>query len=618
MKAPIALLFAFACCLLIAAPAPAAATEMPEPRSCEEVKIEMPDGTRLHGWIHHGSATGPRPVLWTMTPYTNTNCPGRDATFGYGITDRVSWARISYRGTGASEGEQELWGPGDYRDVRRVGDWLASQPYSDGLVPAGASAEGAWITFALGHPDVIAAVWKTSCADGYRGCVRSGGSLAGGVAALTAGEVGGYINGLEDRLRNGTADPLPPQQLAALALSGLPAFTEDTDGPFWSTRLGLRYMREVHAPVMFTTDLYDFVPHGMYLAYERTAPRNAWLSLGLGHAQPAAADQPGSTLHTLVQKPVRDFFRRHVFSGPRSREPAHVRLVTNLGSASGYKRGEVLVRDEPRWPLPGTRWTRLYLSSAQSGSAGSLNDGSLSLAPAADGSDPAPMATTPGPRAELRTTFVVLGAAAGALGDPWGDRLVRSVFDDMRLDEAIGLTYTTPPLARDTEISGPIVLTVNATSTAPDFDWQVRLTDVHPDGSSAWISDGQLRASLRRLDPALSSSNRRGDVTRPWHPYTVHEPVPILEPVEYTFELAPTSNVFRAGHRIRIDIQPIASSYLDSARSAGVGVLQVQSGGGEGSRVLLPVIPSRCQDGVAASAGMQLPACGPRLRFSPP
>ena len=577
----------------------------------------MADGTRLHGWIHHGSTTGPRPVLWTMTPYTNTGCPTRDATFGYGITDRVSWARISYRGTGASEGEQDLWGPGDYRDVRAVGDWLGSQPYADGLVPVGASAEGAWITFALGHPDVIAAVWKTSCADGYRGCVRSGGSLAGGVVALSAGEVGGYVAGLRDRLRNETVDPLPPQQLAALALNGLPAFTEDVNGPFWSTRLGLRYMREVHAPVMFTTDLYDFVPHGMYLAYERTAPRNAWLSLGTGHGAPAAAEQRGSRLYDLIQTPIRDFFRRHVFAGPRSREPAHVRLVTNLGSASGYKRAEVLVRDEPRWPLPGTRWTRLYLSSAESGSATSLNDGTLSLSPTDAGSDLAPMATIPGPKAELRTTFVVLGTAAAALG-PLGDGLLRAVFDDLRLDEAVGLTYTTPPLARDTEISGPIVFTVNAAATAPDFDWQVRLTDVHPDGSSAWISDGQLRASLRRLDPELSSRNRRGDITRTWLPYTEHEPVPIGQPVEYTFELGPTSNVFRAGHRIRIDIQPIASSYLDSARSAGVGALSVLSGGAEGSHVLLPLIPSRCQNGTPASPDVQMPNCGARLRFRGP
>ena len=156
---------------------------------------------------------------------------------------------------------------------------------------------------------------------------------------------------------------------------------------------------------------------------------------------------------------------------------------------------------------------------------------------------------------------------------------------------------------------------VRATATAPNFDWQVRLTDVHPDGRSSWISDGQLRASLRRIDDAKSVKNADGDYVRPWLPFDTHEPVPVGEPVEYVIELAPTSNVFRAGDRIRLDLQPIAEGYIDSARSAGVGALLVHRGGGAPSRLVLPVIPGRCQLGEAASPAVTKPTCGSALRF---
>ena len=193
--------------------------------------------------------------------------------------------------------------------------------------------------------------------------------------------------------------------------------------------------------------------------------------------------------------------------------------------------------------------------------------------------------------------------------------MLKASLDDLRPDEALGLTYTTPPLARDTELSGPVVLQVKATATAPNFDWQVRLTDVHPDGRSSWITDGQLRASLRRVDHAASVKNRAGDYIRPWLPMTEHEPVPVGAPVEYVIELAPTSNVFRKGHRIRLDIQPLAEGYLDSARSGGVGALQIHRGGIDASRLIVPVIPARCQRGKPAAEGIDVPSCGRNIRF---
>lgn len=586
--------------------------------SCEEVLIPLSDGTRLHGWVRHGAdvGAGPTPVLWTMTPYTNTGCPGPGAIFDSEIAEQVSWVKVSYRGTGASEGEQDAWGPGDRADIQEVGDWIASQPWADGLVPTGASAEGAWITFALDHPAVKASVWLTSCADGFRGCVRSGGSLAGGGFILTAGELQGYAQGLGDRARNGTyGNPIPPAQLAATIINASPAFTEDYNGEFWDSRLGLEYLDGIDDPVMFTTDLYDYVPHGMYLAYERAPAKDAWLTVGYGHNDPPAVSTPGTRLYDLVVKDhIQSFIRHRVLDEHGGGKDARVRLMTNLGTPSGYKRAEVLVRDEKDWPLPETDWKRLYLGDGPSGSATSLNDGALTLDPdRAAGSDTAPLATVAGPKGELRTSLAIYDAAAQSREQE--QELIKATHDDLSADEAAGLTYTTPPLAEDSELTGPLVLTLDATSTAPDFDWQVRLTDVHPDGRSSWVSDGQLRASLRRVDPERSGYNDEGDMTRPWLPMDEHEPVPIGEPVDYVIELAPTSNVFRAGDRIRLDIQPIAEGYVDSARTGGAGAIKVDLAD---SRLLVPFIPSRCQKGEPGVEGIEVPACGKELGFGQP
>ena len=603
--------------LVLLAPAGAATPAgAAEPR-CEEVLIELSDGVKLHGWLRHGKVEGPTPVFWTTTPYTNNGCANQGGSVTRGMADRARWLRLSYRGVGASEGEQDVWGPGDEKDLLEVADWIAKQPWADGIVPTGASAEGAWITFVIRHPAIKATLWHTSCADGYHGCVRSGGAFAGGGVILTAGQVQGYVQGMSDRLRNGTfTNPVPPSQLIGSLLAGYGAVIEDTYGPFWSSRLGLDKLAAVHSPVMFTTDLYDYVPQGMYLAYEATPARHAWLSLGTGHNQPRTVTKQGTKHYELVQTPIHRFLERFVFDERNGAErDDRVTVVTNLGTVSGYKRAEVLVRPEPDWPLPSTRWTRVYLDGGASGSAGSLNDGSLLPEPGADGNASAPLGTAFGPRGELRTLLAVLGAAE-AREDVNTNELIRASLDDLRPDEATGLTWTTPPFEQDLELTGPIVARMFASAVATDFDWQVRLTDVKPDGRSSWITDGQLRASLRRVDPERSRRNQNGDIIRPWYPAAEHEPVPPGEVVEYLLELAPTSNVFRKGHRLRLDVQPIAEGYVDSARTGGVGALTVHHGRATPSSLLLPVIPGRCQRGTPAVEGIQMPYCGASLSES--
>jgi putative CocE/NonD family hydrolase len=96
------------------------------------------------------------------------------------------------------------------------------------------------------------------------------------------------------------------------------------------------------------------------------------------------------------------------------------------------------------------------------------------------------------------------------------------------------LTYSTPPLERDVEVTGPVSVQLWACSSAPDTDFVARLVDVYPDGRAYNLTDGIIRARYR--DGVL------GSLLQPGQPY----PFPI--------DLWATSNVFKAGHRIRVQI----------------------------------------------------------------
>ena len=99
------------------------------------------------------------------------------------------------------------------------------------------------------------------------------------------------------------------------------------------------------------------------------------------------------------------------------------------------------------------------------------------------------------------------------------------------------LVFTTPPLEEAVEVTGPITATVYASSSATDTDFTAMLVDVHPDGKEINIADGILRAR--------------------YHSNPDFTDFELLEPgtvYEFNIDLWATSNLFREGHRIRVEI----------------------------------------------------------------
>jgi len=129
-----------------------------------------------------------------------------------------------------------------------------------------------------------------------------------------------------------------------------------------------------------------------------------------------------------------------------------------------------------------------------------------------------------------------------------------------------GLRFMTDPLPQDVLIAGPSTLKLWASIDQDDTNWIVVLKDVGPDPSVRTARPGELDVPSdlpeRELTRGwLKASNRALDTERstPWKPFHMltrdaAEPVPPQEIVEYDIEILSTANLFRAGHRICVEI----------------------------------------------------------------
>lgn len=203
-----------------------------------------------------------------------------------------------------------------------------------------------------------------------------------------------------------------------------------------------------------------------------------------------------------------------------------------------YVMGKDEWRYENEWPLKRTKFTKFYLHSG--GKANSLKgDGKLST------SSPAKDSPTDRFVYDPENPVYTLGGQISTHSKIWGPKDRSSVQE--REDV---LVYTTEPLAEDLEVTGPVKMKLYAASSASDTDFTATLTDVHPDGVAIHICEGIRRARFRE------------SLENP----TLIEPDKVYE---YTISLWETSMVFKAGHRIRLEIS--SSNFPRYARNLNTG-----------------------------------------------
>lgn len=224
-----------------------------------------------------------------------------------------------------------------------------------------------------------------------------------------------------------------------------------------------------------------------------------------------------------------DYFMKGEKNGFADREP-RVRY---------FAMGRNEWRTADKWPPSAAGTLRLYLGSTE-GANSLFGDGKLSTEkPEADGSDSYlydPMKPVPS-----------LGGNTCCLGDA----LKPGSFDQRAIEARQDvLVYTTKPLEEDLEVTGSIETVLYVSSDARDTDFTVKLLDVEPDGT-AWNLDESIQRARYRDGYDRESFMLSGEV--------------------YELNVGPlmTSNVFRAGHRIRIEIS--SSSFPRFARNLNTG-----------------------------------------------
>ena len=211
-----------------------------------------------------------------------------------------------------------------------------------------------------------------------------------------------------------------------------------------------------------------------------------------------------------------------------------------MGSGDGHKGSDGLLyhggfwRDEKEWPLARTQYTKYYLREEGCLSTMLPDNANASAEFTFDPRDPVP---TIGGNISSGTDILLQGAWDQRGGEHiwnWKLPIPLSARRDI-------LVFQTDPLAGDIEVTGEISVTLWASSSALDTDFTAKLIDVYPPnadfpgGFDLNIGDGIIRARFR-------DSLKEEKLMEPGTPY------------KFGIRLYPTSNIFKKGHRIRVDI----------------------------------------------------------------
>ncbi len=417
------------------------------------------------------------------------------------------------RGIGKSGGTYRGWMSAEEgRDGHDLIEWMAAQPWCDGNIGmVGVSYYGAvQLKVAATRPPHLKAImpWNAP-ADFYREATHHGGirqsfmwilygiGIRGRTTAVTREEMD---EGAFETLRLGLeADPdlgmYPDLYNTVVNPDRMPGYFDvlahPFDGPFYEERSPHSQYANIDIPSYFGSAWWAYAHMHLRGAFQNYAGVDAPKKLRIGPRRSSEAPLPEPFNREVIR------WYDHWLKGEDTG-------VMDDAPISIFVMGRGAFRGEREWPLARTEWTKLHLRRW----------GGLSVEPE----------ETPGaPDAFVQQPPTETAAIAS-------------------------VRYETAPLAGDTEITGPMALYLHASIDSDDANWIAAISDVRPDGSTVEISRGFLKASHREVDEA------RSEPWLPYHPHRSAEPVPPNEVIEYAIELSPTSNVFRAGHRIRLEI----------------------------------------------------------------
>ena len=519
----------------------AAAAEKYEVIVERNVAAKMRDGVTLRADIYRPNADGKFPVLLVRTPYDKTietNFGLKGAARGYVVIAQ------DVRGRFTSEGDWYTF-KHESQDGYDTVEWAAALPYSNGKVGMfGGSYVGATqFLAAIAKPPHLAGICPNVTASNY----HDGWTYQGGAFEQWFNESWGtgLAQNTMRRRMEANADPLGGTRVLPLisypvlestSSTGIaPYFTDWLTHPnyddYWKQISIEDHYAQIQVPVFNIGAWYDIFLGGTLKNYARlkteagteAARRGQKLFVYVGgHAgwvsqrKIGAVDFGDKAPFDIDALTLRwyDWLLKGEANGVEKEKPVKIFVM-----------GKNEWREEDDWPLARAKATKYYLHSA--GAANGLaGNGSLSaVAPAEERPDqyvydPADAVPTIG------------GPLCCGTPPPTGIGP-----QDQRMAEGRSdvLVYTTPTFTKDTEVTGPVSLDLYVSTSAVDTDFTGKLVDVWPDGFAQNLTEGILRLRYR-------NSQEKPELANPGETYHI------------TVDLWATSNVFLAGHKLRLEV----------------------------------------------------------------
>jgi putative CocE/NonD family hydrolase len=551
----------------------------------EAVKIEfnrrvpMRDRVELSADIYRPEAAGRYPVILSRTPYTKTSASTLKIA-KYFVSHGYVFVAMDVRGRGDSDG---VFVPyvNDGLDGYDAIEWCAAQAWSTGKVGTiGGSYNGIiqWLTAVQQPPHLAAMIPMVSPSDPFVEW-PTGLPLPQTLSwfHFTSGHVAQNMEAV-DWTKLYSHLPMITMDDAM----GRPNGNWDDEikhsklDNWWEPRRYQNKFDQVKVPALGISGWYDDEQIGTPLNFagmtgktidEKVRSSQKMLMGPWPHAINSTSklgevDFGSTAIVDLNDTWLRwfDYWLKGIDNGVMKEPPVRIFVM-----------GENAWRSENEWPIGRTQWAKYFIHS--NGRANTLNgDGSLST------TEPANETTDSYKYDPANPVPFITDASFAQIGGP----------DDYRKVEerADVLVYTSEVLSADVEVCGPIKVKLFASSSARDTDFMAKLIDVWPNGFAQRLSDGMVRARFREgMDkPSLIEPGRA---------------------YGYDLDLWNTCQLYKKGHRIRLEISSSAFPKYDRNLNTGaalgetaemqVAEQKIYHDREHASYVLLPLVPRKVE-----------------------
>lgn len=572
--------------VLLCARALAAQEAAPESSLQKDVLVPMRDGARLATDLYLPSGSGKFPAILCRTPYDKTGERGNGLFFA---KNGYVYVAQDTRGRYGSEGTWRFL-VDDGRDGEEAVNWITRQSWSNGKVGMiGTSYVGGTQHAAAGRRPggLVTVIPVDAVSNPGRQGMRNAGAFelrfwnwimlnaAKGSKASKDPATRRVLQEMADHRRDYLAQLPLRKGTTPLRFSPeyedwlVEAMRHGGNDAFWDFANILDHAdRYKDMPVYLVGGWYDSWAGNTtanFAALSRAIQGPVYLIMG-----PWIHGQQGKHAHGQVEfgeeaallDPLAwrlewyDHWMKGIENKVGREAPfsSKVRIFT-MGTGDGHRTAEGMLfhggrwRDETEWPPARSVPTPYYL----------LRNGGLGKDPSS--SDRSVTSFVYDPKSPVPTIGGNISSGDGLLlqgawdqrGGPhvwnWPDPLPLSARNDV-------VVFRTPPLPQDVEVTGEIQVKLWASSTALDTDFTAKLVDVYPPtpdfpgGFDLNITDGIVRARFR---DSLSDES----LMDPGNVYT------------FTIQLYPTSNVFKKGHRIRVDLSSSNFPRFDANPNTG-------------------------------------------------